>query len=379
MKEYLDLPLEDGTKFCYQPKRLQSKINELDEFICDCSYMDNLVFAKKMLFSHELQANNQVEGYGDDLAFIEQVIQKKTKHIKSQDKRKRVLNLYRGYQYILKNKIVDENHLSELYKILSSGLLEDSDLSRMGALYRGDTVYILNQGRLDYDLYEGVHYTNISELMDKYFKFYHTSFGDNTKTDEYIKSQILHFYFVYVHPYFDVNGRTSRTMSMWHLLNKEAYPYIIFNRGIRFQGSRYDKMILETSSHRDLTFFLQYMLDTLKVELEKEYVMRVISSNVDCKLSGVDYQTLLYLLTLNGVKTAKDFAQFYNRFNDKKSAKEIYEEMLLPLIDMEILNVIRYSKKHIFNDVPNIIFDFNSNKLDGDMNKIKKLELPFNR
>ena len=107
--------------------------------------------------------------------------------------------------------------------------------------------------------------------------------------------------------------------------------------------------------------------------------MRVIASNTRCKLSGVDYQTLLYLLTLNGVKTAKDFADFYNRFNDKKRVKEIYEEMLIPLIDMEIIKVLRYSKKHIYNDVPNIIFDFNMNKLDGDMNKIKKLDLPFGR
>ena len=379
MKEYLDLPLEDGNKFCYQPKRLETKVQELEYFIDDCSSMNDLHFAKKMMFSHELQANNQVEGYGDDLAFIEQVIQKKTEHIKSEDKRKRVLNLYRGYQYILEHKTVDEKHLSELYQILSSGLLEEADLSRMVNLYRGDAVYILNQGRLDYDLYEGVHYTKVPDLMKKYFEFYHTSLGDGTKTDEYIKSQILHFYFVYVHPYFDVNGRTSRTMAMWHLLNEEAYPYLIFNRGIRFQGSRYDKIIRETAGHCDLTFFLQYMIDTLNVELEKEYVMRVIASNTRCKLSGVDYQTLLYLLTLNGVKTAKDFADFYNRFNDKKRVKEIYEEMLIPLIDMEIIKVLRYSKKHIYNDVPNIIFDFNMNKLDGDMNKIKKLDLPFGR
>ena len=103
MKEYLDLPLEDGNKFCYQPKRLETKVQELEDFIDDCSSMNDLHFAKKMMFSHELQANNQVEGYGDDLAFIEQVIQKKTEHIKSEDKRKRVLNLYRGDAvYILK-------------------------------------------------------------------------------------------------------------------------------------------------------------------------------------------------------------------------------------------------------------------------------------
>lgn len=375
VKEYLNLPLEDGTNFFYQRERLDSSVQELEDFLAMDRNTDYLNFAKKMMFSHELQANNQVEGYGDDLAFIDQVIKKKTEHIKSEDKRKRVLNLYRGYQYILNHRTIDERHLSELYQILSSGLLDELDLSRMGALYRTDTVYILNNGRLDYRLYEGVSHEKVPYLMEKYFDFYQTPFGSSTHTDQYIKSQILHFYFVYIHPYFDVNGRTSRTMAMWHLLNEEAYPYIIFNRGIRFHGSYYDKMIRETAGHCDLTFFLKYMLDTVKVELEKEYVMRVIASNTPYKLTGVDYQTLLYLLTQNGVKTAKDFAQFYNRLNDKKRVQEIYEEMLLPLIDMEILQVTRYSKKNLYNQVPNIIFDFNPKKLDGNLEPVKRLNL----
>ena len=49
----------------------------------------------------------------------------------------------------------------------------------------------------------------------------------------------MHFYFVYIHPYFDVNGRTSRTLAMWYLLNEEAYPYIIFNRAINNNASNY--------------------------------------------------------------------------------------------------------------------------------------------
>lgn len=57
MKEYFNLPLEDGNRFYYQPKRLEIKVHELEDFICDCSSMDNLNFAKKMLFSHELKIN----------------------------------------------------------------------------------------------------------------------------------------------------------------------------------------------------------------------------------------------------------------------------------------------------------------------------------
>ena len=64
-----------------------------------------------------------------------------------------------------------------------------------------------------------------------------------SKTDIFLKSQIMHFYFVYIHPYYDINGRTARTTSMWYLLNKEAYPFIIFNRGISLNKKEYYRVL----------------------------------------------------------------------------------------------------------------------------------------
>ena len=125
---------------------------------------------------------------------------------------------------------MDAYHLRVLYDILSFNLLDERDLARMGTYYREAPVYILKNGRLDMELEEGVYYLKIAELMEYYFAFFNAPIFSQTMTDQYVKSQILHFYFVYIHPYFDVNGRTSRTMALWHLLNSQAYPYIIFNR-----------------------------------------------------------------------------------------------------------------------------------------------------
>lgn len=373
--EYLNLPLENGRQFYLCKDYINKKSEELEDFLSLENNMHDLHFAKKMMFSHELQANNQVEGYGDDLAFIENVIKRKTDVIKDQASKKRILNLYRGYQYIIAHKKVDKIHLKELYQILSSGLLEKSDSLRMGEFYRNDTVYILKNGRLDMSLDEGVDVDNIKKLMDKYFEFFNNNLFNSNTTDEYIKSQILHFYFVYVHPYFDVNGRTSRTMAMWHLLNKKAYPYIIFNRGISFRGSEYDKMIRNAKDRHDLTQFIDYMLDTVKVELEKEYIMQSITSDCKHKLDSGNYQTILYFLTLNGLKTIGDFTRFYNNLNDKKKPKEVYNEMLLPLIDYDILKVDRYTKKCVFDDVPNMVLSLNSSNFEIDPAKIKRLKL----
>ena len=35
--------------------------------------------------------------------------------------------------------------------------------------------------------------------------------------------------------------------------------------------------------------------------------------------------------------TVKDFINFYNLYNDKKNFREIYEEMIVPLMDKEII------------------------------------------
>lgn len=370
---YLDLPKENGPRFYYRNEPLEQSKNELVKFLEWDKNMASLTFAKKMMYSHELKANNQVEGYTDDLELIENVIAKKTEKINDIKIKQRILNLYHGYYYILHHKKMDELHLKELYNILSENILDEYDLKNMGPLYRNKPVYILDNGRLDMDLEQGVKVENINTLINHYFN-YITSNETSSNIDDYIKSQIMHFYFVYIHPYFDVNGRTSRTLSMWYLLKKEAYPYIIFNRGISFKGSKYDKIIKEAKETCDLSKFLEMMLDTLKIELEKEHIMENIANNTPYKLTGLDYQSILYFLTMNGTKTLADFATMYNRFNAKLRVSEIYNDMIKRLIDLEILNVERYTKK-VVEEIPNMELTLNLKKYDYDKNYLNRIKL----
>ncbi len=346
-REYLDLTTEKGNRFYFRTESLMPVYAELEEFLEFITTMNDLHFAKKMLFSHELKANNQVEGYSDDLELIEDIIKKKTDNIKDEEKRARILNLYRGYQFILRNRVMDDKHLKRLYNILSDGLLDSYDITHMGQNYREAPVYILDGGKLTGILDEGVNYQIIDNLIAKYFEFINNVSLGNSKTDEYIKSQIMHFYFVYIHPYFDCNGRTSRTMALWYLLKNKDYPYIIFNRGINFAGSKYDKIIKEAKETYDITYFLKLMLETVKIELEKEKIMQEYANATNYKFSGIDYQTILYILSMNNELSLANFSLVYNRFNDKRKVLDIYKEMVEPLIDNNILQVTRYTKKNL--------------------------------
>ena len=371
-RTFLDLPLENGLRFFLKTSALGSTKDELEEFLSDNDNMKKLDFTKKVLFSHELQSNNQVEGYYDDIELINNIIKRKIRNINDIEKKQRILNLYNGYKFILKYKLVNEKSLKKLYDILSKDLLIEYDLNHMGKYYREDIVYILSD-RLDMDDEDtGVDYQNINELMSKYFAFYNHNHSKDL-TDEYIISQILHFYFVYIHPYFDVNGRTSRTMAMWHLIKNEAYPFIIFNRGISFHRNEYYRAISDAKTSHDLTGFLLYMMKEVKLELEKEYLVQNIAKNSKYNLDSEDYQTLLYFMSINGNRTALDFASIYNRLIDKKKILEIYEKMIVPLIDKEILLVTRYCKKCINKDMPNVELEINKKLVDCDRNKIKRL------
>ena len=161
---------------------------------------------------------------------------------------------------------------------------------------------------------------------------------------------------------------------MWYLLNQKSFPYIIFNRGISFKDCEYTKVIEDVRKYCDLSYFIDYMLSTVKVELEKEYVMQQQANLANSKFTGLDYQTLLYFLTLNGLKTVLDFTNLYNKFNDKKSVKEIYETMILPLLDKGVLDIDRKTKKNMFSDSSNVVLKLR-NKDEIDREKVKRLIL----
>lgn len=373
--EYLELPLKNGKRLKINYDKFYDIKDELEMFLEDETYMNNRKFAKKVMFSQEIKSNNTVEGITDDLLLIEKVIGNASS-IKDEKQRKRIINLYNGYKYILTHRVIDENHLKELYSILSDGLLEKCDLIRMGNLYREDKVYILKNGRLDVEPDQGLPYDLISDYMNIYFDYVN---DDNmigkSETDYFIKSQIMHFYFVYIHPYFDVNGRTSRTMAMWYLLKNDIYPYIIFNRAITFEASNYDKAIVDTKNFFDMTFFVKYMMVNVKRELEKELIMHQIRESTPMKLESIDYQSLIYILSMKDEINVLNFATTYRRFNDFKPVRQIYNEMIGSLKDKGILEVVRNSNKCMFDGKQNEVFRINPARYEKNNPKIKRLDL----
>lgn len=361
-REVLPLKTESGRLFTINREFLSDIVRELENFLEGQDFMNNKTFSKKVMFTHEIKANNTVEGINDSVSLIEKVIGD-AHQVTDIERRNRIINLYNGYRYILEGRDITEDNVSELYQILSKDLLDERDRERMGDKYRNAPVYILQNGRLDDTMDHGMDASVVPDFMKVFFDYVNNGESFESSTDYFIKSQIMHFYFVYIHPYFDINGRTSRTVAMWYLLNNQVYPYIIFNRGINFD-SNYDAVIKDCKSKYEVSKFLKYMLITVKKELEKEYMMHHLREASARRWETVDYQTIEYFLSMKGNLTVLDFVSMYNRFNDKKKAKEVFETMLLPLIDEGTLVIDRETKKAMYEGSPNLVLSLNKKRID---------------
>lgn len=335
--------------------------------------MRTLSFAKRAMMSQEIKANNTIEGITDDLSIIDEVI--KNKSSLSDREKKRIINLYHGYQYILTHKDINKETLRELYLLLSDEILGDYDKTSMGEYYRTKPVYILKGSSLNNDYYEGINPKQIDWYMNYFIDYINSDFLTGNEIDSFVKSQIMHFYFVHIHPYPDVNGRTSRTVAMWYLLNQKSYPYVIFNRAISFSKSMYEKNLIITRDTDNITLFLKYMLKNTLLELEKEYVIGNIKKNSDANLTKVDLQMIEYLLTTNSNLTAKDLATTYNSYNDHRRINIIIDEKIMPLVEKNIFVRKNDTKGFIDGVRHNFNIGINEDLLDIKKEKIKYLKI----
>lgn len=405
MKKHTELPLLVDDKNLYLIEEdLKRRREEMDDFLQGLDYMNSRDFSHDVLFSHEVQANNLIEGYKDDVELVNNVIYHRLQ-IKDEERKNRILNLYRGYKYILEGKKINRETVRKLYSILSKDLLSEEDRENMGKYYRKNPVYIYKSGVINNEIENfsdmksylhyirelygaegvkrysrmfsmGVHPDKIAEYMTRLYDFMKNDDTLNTgsETDTFLKSQIMHFYFVYIHPYYDLNGRTARTTSMWYLLNKEAYPFIIFNRGISLNKQEYYRVIGDVERYRNVSFFLNYMMEHVRTELEKEHIMDMINSSVNGELTSIDFQTLQYILSMKQALTYLDFRAFYNSQNsEKKPFGEIYENMLVPLLEKGVIIEGNKTHKSTPNGRENHFFEVNDKLYDKDSPKIKRL------
>ncbi len=166
-----------------------------------------------------------------------------------------VKNMLNAIQFIVDEKpAFNKENLRVLYNILSKDCLPEKLCVKDGAYYRDDKVYI--------GAFEGAPVEMIDECMDSLFAFANDL--ESIKAHGEFLPYICHYYILYVHPYFDYNGRTARMVSFWlNYINNILYAPYFMSEAINENKNDYYRAITDTrNTNNDLTYFLGYILET---------------------------------------------------------------------------------------------------------------------
>ena len=166
-----------------------------------------------------------------------------------------IKNMTNAIKFIVKEKpAFNKENLKRLYQILSENCLDEEDRLQKDAYYRHDAVSIGG--------FEGAPFEQIDELMDSLFNFVADS--KNRKEYDILLPHICHYYVLYVHPYFDYNGRTARMVSFWIsvIYDISVAPLFISEAINEFKSDYYRALTNTRNMSNDLTYFLGFILET---------------------------------------------------------------------------------------------------------------------
>lgn len=187
---------------------------------------------------------------------------------------KMVINTVKGCNYAYQN-LIDEASIRTLWEIVVENVCENE--SKAGTMYRDGMVFIGNESRI---IHVPAKPENLPDMMKKLFWFL-----ENEDMDVILKAFVLHFYFVYLHPFCDGNGRTARIWTASYLYHNgyEKMMYLPLSRTINENLSGYYGNLTDSEwkyekqgqKYLEITPFIFYMLEIF----EKCMITSILEEN----------------------------------------------------------------------------------------------------
>ena len=165
---------------------------------------------------------------------------------------KMILNTYRAVKFLNLTQKRNVDTLVQLQQIVTNDVCDNPNLA--GDRFRTGVVTVGTHEAPDVEL--------LDYCMKQFFDFYH---GDNIASP-YIKVAIVHFYFVYMHPFCDGNGRIARLLTSDFLIRSglNNFSAITLSKTINETAPDYYQALENSENNfHDITPFIQYMLKTV--------------------------------------------------------------------------------------------------------------------
>lgn len=195
----------------------------------------------------------------------------------------------RGLDFIADpaNKITEEN-LYRLYMLTVGDFLDDQDRLVPPNKYRHDAVFVVGE---DIE-HQGINYQLLPEYIGNLIDFIQA----DDALDHIIKSIIIHYYFAYLHPYFDGNGRMARLLQQWYLVQRGyvASLFVPLSALINeSKGQYYKSFTLISNNYKisnvlDVTPFVSYFFRNVigKIQGKVEVPTNILKVFNDLILTG---------------------------------------------------------------------------------------------
>lgn len=203
-----------------------------------------------------------IEGARTTVENVKKAI-KKNKFTKSDQM---VYNSMNAFYYAFQHKISLDN-IRYLWELVVDGVCEN--IGKKGTKFRDGMVYIS-------DGMESIHIPQIPEKLEENMVQLF-NYLESDKEDPILKAIIFHFYFVYIHPFCDGNGRIVRIIMSSYLVDSglEKFRSVPISKYINQELSGYYNSLLESEKIRivngkkilDITSFIVYMLNVIESSL----------------------------------------------------------------------------------------------------------------
>jgi len=222
------------------------------------------------ILSNELYKTNKIEG----IETVKSEIYSSLKEDRKISKKSNKLNgIIKKYKDIMEKNFKDTQHIDSLssFRKIYDEMFEDFEKSGnyklYGKYFRKDTVKVING--LGNTIHIGV---NGEEAIEKNIEDL-IYFMNRKDIPFLVKASISHFFFEYIHPFYDGNGRFGRYLLSLYLARKlDILTAFSVSYWISKNLDDYYKSFVEVedvNNYGEITFFVENILKTIKSEQEK--------------------------------------------------------------------------------------------------------------
>ena len=210
----------------------------------------------------EIQSTNEIEGVKSTRKEIDEAIVS-IKNKKAKNKRfSGIVRSYLSLFYDDFSPINDVPEIRAIYDQMLDGEIDEDD-KLDGDLFRAGEVFI--QSNTNEVLHRGD--ANESTIMEKLKLFLEVINSDNCPY--LIKIMVGHYYFEYIHPFYDGNGRVGRYITCKYLAQKlDPLTAISFSYMISSRKNKYYDAFIETSDPNNYGEGTMFVFQMLKIVSE---------------------------------------------------------------------------------------------------------------